>query len=435
MKTTITLLTLFISFSILAQEAKLDSSRLIYTPSGSEEFKQYYEYDALGRLMGVNYIVFDDDISQASEYYSYNEQGKIDTIRYTEENIFFSLTSEQHIEYINSDSIAIHDFYQNDDGSLEFSGTSSQKYDSEGKILAHYTDFEDEDGFAPFSTTMFYYNDAGKIDSILSYQIDFDDFEFKLETKWTFLHEGENLAQLNTYVRDFDGTDLYLAASVSYSEYQGSYYGKKVLKEFYSFDSIAFLVEIDSVVFNEEQLPEEIHNTIGDEEGGIAQGNLNIIEYYEDNMGLNGSPEILMLIMLAVPEFVFIDPISPMDPMTNKIKSVESFELDFYSDEYECHSLEEYFYDDLSSSTYSSKVPPSISVNPNPAFDEISINLGIIAGINNVVIYDIAGRKVKEGKFQNGTTINISDLKQGTYILDFFQDGNKIGQSEKLVKW
>lgn len=59
----------------------------------------------------------------------------------------------------------------------------------------------------------------------------------------------------------------------------------------------------------------------------------------------------------------------------------------------------------------------TINVYPNPVTDGV-INFDSNVVIASVTIYDVTGKQVSESKI-NGTTLNISTLKQGIYFLKF----------------
>ena len=72
-----------------------------------------------------------------------------------------------------------------------------------------------------------------------------------------------------------------------------------------------------------------------------------------------------------------------------------------------------------------------IVVYPNPTTERL--NLSVASGFDNAVymIYDVNGRKVLGSKLV-GSSIDVSNLSTGNYVLRFISDGNiKI---QKFVK-
>ncbi|AEA42630.1 T9SS type A sorting domain-containing protein [Fluviicola taffensis] len=76
------------------------------------------------------------------------------------------------------------------------------------------------------------------------------------------------------------------------------------------------------------------------------------------------------------------------------------------------------------------KTTSVISFGPNPAVETITIQT--TATDFTVVIYDMAGKQVLSENLKNKNQLNISSLKQGTYVIEINAQG-KILQ-EKLVK-
>ena len=74
----------------------------------------------------------------------------------------------------------------------------------------------------------------------------------------------------------------------------------------------------------------------------------------------------------------------------------------------------------------------SIRVFPNPANDVVSIQSDSYKAGANFTLYDGAGKLIKSGTLQQGTTqIPIRDVISGLYFI-VFQDGSK-NKVEKLI--
>lgn len=72
----------------------------------------------------------------------------------------------------------------------------------------------------------------------------------------------------------------------------------------------------------------------------------------------------------------------------------------------------------------------AITFGPNPATETITIQTK--ATDFNVVIYDMSGKQVLSENLKNKNQLNISSLKQGTYVIEINAEGTIL--QEKLVK-
>lgn len=71
-----------------------------------------------------------------------------------------------------------------------------------------------------------------------------------------------------------------------------------------------------------------------------------------------------------------------------------------------------------------------ISIYPNPVSDILYFD-GADSEIKKAIIFDISGRKVEEFTVLSGSSISISHLQKGSYILKIFSD--KAVQTEKIL--
>lgn len=72
----------------------------------------------------------------------------------------------------------------------------------------------------------------------------------------------------------------------------------------------------------------------------------------------------------------------------------------------------------------------TISFGPNPATEMITIQTK--ASDFNVVIYDMAGHKVLSENLKNKKELNVSSLKQGTYVIEISAEGTIV--QDKFIK-
>ena len=74
-----------------------------------------------------------------------------------------------------------------------------------------------------------------------------------------------------------------------------------------------------------------------------------------------------------------------------------------------------------------------LTVSPNPAFNEILVNAS--ENIKSIEVYDIRGRRmiIKDNINVNQTRINVTTLKDGTYIVKTLVDG-EVTTNQIMVK-
>jgi hypothetical protein len=73
-----------------------------------------------------------------------------------------------------------------------------------------------------------------------------------------------------------------------------------------------------------------------------------------------------------------------------------------------------------------------ITLFPNPAHDKLSITT--TTNIKNIVINDVLGRTVQTQDLDNQTSINIANLNEGVYFINFYNKENILLGSAKFVK-
>jgi hypothetical protein len=75
----------------------------------------------------------------------------------------------------------------------------------------------------------------------------------------------------------------------------------------------------------------------------------------------------------------------------------------------------------------------SLEVYPNPAFDEINVNISEVSN-NRLVIVDMLGSIVRNERLsQINSSINVSDLNAGVYFYSLMANNRQVGQSKRLV--
>ncbi|MFN5183968.1 MAG: T9SS type A sorting domain-containing protein [Bacteroidota bacterium] len=77
----------------------------------------------------------------------------------------------------------------------------------------------------------------------------------------------------------------------------------------------------------------------------------------------------------------------------------------------------------------------SISLFPNPATDNLILNVGGYKNeAINYFIYDLQGKKIKTGNIEsNQSIIDISQINNGVYYMDINKENKKV-QSFKIIK-
>lgn len=74
-----------------------------------------------------------------------------------------------------------------------------------------------------------------------------------------------------------------------------------------------------------------------------------------------------------------------------------------------------------------------ISIYPNPASDYISVQDKDNV-LSNVIIYNLAGRRVKSFITESNQFLNITDLPKGMYLIQFLDKSNKLLTTQRLSK-
>lgn len=74
-----------------------------------------------------------------------------------------------------------------------------------------------------------------------------------------------------------------------------------------------------------------------------------------------------------------------------------------------------------------------ISIYPNPASDYINVQDKDNV-LSNVIIYNLAGRRIKSFNTESNQLLNITDLPKGMYLIQFLDKGNKLLTTQRLSK-
>ncbi|MDF1551022.1 MAG: T9SS type A sorting domain-containing protein, partial [Bacteroidales bacterium] len=82
------------------------------------------------------------------------------------------------------------------------------------------------------------------------------------------------------------------------------------------------------------------------------------------------------------------------------------------------------------------KLNPKVVVFPNPTRDEITINISNLPGYQkiNVQIFNLSGEIVHQLIYQNQSTIDLSNLNEGIYLLRLSDKSNAINYTQKIIK-
>ena len=77
----------------------------------------------------------------------------------------------------------------------------------------------------------------------------------------------------------------------------------------------------------------------------------------------------------------------------------------------------------------------SYKLFPNPANSEINILSLSNSNYYNIEIHDLTGRivKIENSRISNNTTLDVSDLKSGNYIIKITDNNGKV-ESLKMIK-
>lgn len=74
-----------------------------------------------------------------------------------------------------------------------------------------------------------------------------------------------------------------------------------------------------------------------------------------------------------------------------------------------------------------------ISVFPNPATEYISVNDGGET-IDQVAIFNLVGKKMKEYDYVRGETYSVADLPKGMYLVQLVDRNKRIVKTQKVDK-
>ncbi len=77
-------------------------------------------------------------------------------------------------------------------------------------------------------------------------------------------------------------------------------------------------------------------------------------------------------------------------------------------------------------------VTEDIKVFPNPTTDYFQINNSL--NVKKVIIYNMFGKEVKTFNSSSNSVFDVTDIKNGMYIVKMLDDKNKIVKSVKLQK-
>ncbi len=114
-------------------------------------------------------------------------------------------------------------------------------------------------------------------------------------------------------------------------------------------------------------------------------------------------------------------------PYFNKILSAVTWSYNVLNNSFEQQRKTIYNYDNsiLNVKEYNLRQP--YMIHPNPSSDFIKIDG--ITNSENIRIYNILGKKVLEKKVSSNTEINIKELPQGLYIIQY-----QNGKTSELIK-
>lgn len=76
---------------------------------------------------------------------------------------------------------------------------------------------------------------------------------------------------------------------------------------------------------------------------------------------------------------------------------------------------------------------PDLSVFPNPTTEYISVEDHSDA-VGEVVLFSLAGRKVKDFSFNKGEQYYVADLPKGMYLVQLIDKSKRILTTQKLEK-
>lgn len=74
-----------------------------------------------------------------------------------------------------------------------------------------------------------------------------------------------------------------------------------------------------------------------------------------------------------------------------------------------------------------------ITIYPNPAADYIQVQDRDNV-VSSVIIYNLAGRKIRTFEIDGDNSLNISDLPKGMYLMQFLDKKDKLVSTQRLSK-
>lgn len=80
-----------------------------------------------------------------------------------------------------------------------------------------------------------------------------------------------------------------------------------------------------------------------------------------------------------------------------------------------------------------STVRGGLSVYPNPATEFIQVNEGA-ESLDQLVMYNLVGKKVKDFDFVRGESYFVGDLPKGMYLVQFTDKNNRVLKTQKVDK-
>jgi hypothetical protein len=87
-----------------------------------------------------------------------------------------------------------------------------------------------------------------------------------------------------------------------------------------------------------------------------------------------------------------------------------------------------------SASSFSSNIEGvKITIYPNPATDYIQIQDKDNV-VSTMILYNLAGRRIKSFTPEAGSTLDVSELPKGMYLMQFLDKKNKLVSTQRLSK-
>jgi hypothetical protein len=76
----------------------------------------------------------------------------------------------------------------------------------------------------------------------------------------------------------------------------------------------------------------------------------------------------------------------------------------------------------------------SWKIYPNPASENITVELPISTGKSSLRLYEITGRLIQEKQLQVGTnSFSITELPTGVYLAEVVNENGRIGKMQRIV--